>query len=207
MNILNIILKNTGLVIADSLTLGGASKVKESLEEISEYTKNCNDALYTLQIQTFLNTVDIDPTEFENFIKENPDNLRLGLETIKILEKTFIEQQAEMLARAFKLYVNNPTEENKRLFNKFVFIINKLDRFLMDEIEIIKNFPVDPEVQTFQVGNGYRVSMDNFVVNATPELATLGFLKRHTSTLYLNNNEYYGVTPFFKFFYENIYTG
>ncbi|MDC4750523.1 hypothetical protein NQ853_18360, partial [Acinetobacter baumannii] len=105
MDILNIILKHTGLVIADSLTLGGASKVKESIEEISKYTKNCNDALYTLQVQTFLNTVDIDQTEFENFIKENPDNLRLGLETIKILEKTFIEKQAEMLARAFKMYI------------------------------------------------------------------------------------------------------
>lgn len=207
MNMLNIIAKNTALVVADTFTAGVGSKIKDTLSEIEEYTKQCNDSLYSLQIETFLNTVEIDQTEFENFIKENPDNLRLGLETIKILEKTFIEKQAEMLARAFKFYVSNPTEENKSMFNKFVFIINKLDRYLMDEIEAIKKFPVNPQVQTSQVGNGYKVNMDNFVVNPTPELATLGFLKRHSTTIFLDNKEYYGVTPFFKFFYENIYIG
>lgn len=207
MNILNIIAKNTALVVADTFTAGVGSKIKDTLSEIEEYTKQCNDSLYTLQIETFLNTVEIDQNEFERFIEKNPDNLRLGLETIKILEKTFIEKQAEMLARAFKFYVNMPTEENKKLFNRFVFVINKMDYFLIDEIQTIVNFPVNPVQRTEQRGKDHFVKMEEFVKNPSQELVTLGFLKRHSATIFLDNNEYYGVTPFFKFFYEKIYIG
>lgn len=209
MNILNIILKNTGLVIADSLTLGGASKIKESIEGISEYTKNCNDALYTLQIQTFLNTVEIDQTEFENFIEENPDNLRLGLETIKVLEKTFIEKQAEMLARAFKMYIKNPILENKSLFYKLTYIITKLDHHLLEEIESMKDLPINPIKKIIPTDRSDRFGrsvMIGYLENPNIELFNFGFIEKDGSVI-SPNKEYFKITKFYKFFYENIYLG
>ncbi|HBJ3898337.1 hypothetical protein Q4029_05460 [Acinetobacter baumannii] len=95
-NMLQIILKNLGILASDTITFGGASKIHDTYAEITEYTKKCNDALYYLQVDKFLNSLDIDQTEFDNFIKENPDNLKLGLETIKILEQTNLDRQAEM---------------------------------------------------------------------------------------------------------------
>ncbi|MFV5586103.1 hypothetical protein VXQ32_16555 [Acinetobacter oleivorans] len=206
MNILNIILKNTGLVIADSLTLGGASKVKESIEEISEYTKKCNDALYTLQIQTFLNTIEIDSEIFEKFIEENPDNLRLGLETIKILEKTFIEKQAEMLARAFRIYIKNPTAENKSLFYKLVYIINKLDHHLIDEIENMKDLPLKPITRVIPNGGLGRMVKEGYLENPNIELFNFGFIEKDGSVI-SPNKEFFRITVFYRFFYENIYLG
>ncbi|MFW1804986.1 hypothetical protein [Acinetobacter baumannii] len=147
-NILQIILKNLGILVSDSITFGGASKIHDTYAEITEYTKKCNDALYYLQVDRFLNSLDIDQTEFDNFIKENPDNLKLGLETIKILEQTNLDRQAEMLARAFQLYIKNPISENKKSFHRNVHIIKKIDEHLISEIEDLKKLPSKPASTT-----------------------------------------------------------
>ncbi|MEB7642646.1 hypothetical protein [Acinetobacter pittii] len=206
LNILKIIIKHTGLGITDALSNGAASKLFDAYKDIRDYSKKCNDELYAKQLETFLTSMDVTQQEFEEFFRTNPDNLRLGLETIKILEKTFIEKQAEMLARALKFYISNPTEENKRLFNKFVFIINKLDRFLIDEIETIKDYPINPKPEYYMNNNNMLTcKYDGYILNANHELVNLGFLKRDISVLRPNGDEYFLLTNFFKFFYENIY--
>ncbi|KHN66732.1 hypothetical protein DH17_17800 [Acinetobacter oleivorans] len=197
MNILNIILKNTGLVIADFITLGSASKIKESIEEISEYTKKCNDALYTLQVQTFLNTIEVDSEAFEKFIEENPDNLRLGLETIKILEKTFIEKQAEMLARAFRIYIKNSTLENKSLFYKLTYIITKLDHHLINEIENMKDLPINPITRVTPSDDlgRKRLVKEGYLENPNIELFNFGFIEKDGSVI-SPNKEFFKITNF-----------
>lgn len=207
LNILQILIKKLGLAAADSMTFGTASTLYDSYNDIVEYTKKCNDALYYLQVDKFLNSIDIESSEFEDFIKENPDNLKLGLETIKILEQTNLDKQAEMLARAFQLYIRQPTPENKTLFHKNVHIIKKIDYFLIEEIAKLKNYPVNPPEPRMEVTEqGLDMDLDAYVFNPHKELIDFGFLvlpKMEQNLLAASN--IFEVSLFFDFFYQNIF--
>lgn len=207
LNILQILTKKLGLAAADSMTFGGASILYDSYNNIVEYTKKCNDALYYLQVDKFLNSLDVDPAEFEDFIKENPDNLKLGLETIKILEQTNLDKQAELLARAFQLYIRQPTPENKTLFHKNVHIIKKIDYFLIEEIEKLNNYPVNPPEPRMEVTEqGLEMDLDAYIFNPHKELIDFGFLvlpKMEQNLLAASN--IFEVSLFFEFFYQNIF--
>lgn len=207
LNILQILIKKLGLAAADSMTFGTASTIYDSYNNIVEYTKKCNDALYYLQVDKFLNSIDIESSEFEDFIKENPDNLKLGLETIKILEQTNLDKQAEMLARAFHLYIRHPIPENKALFHKNVYIIKKIDYFLIEEIEKLNNYPVNPPEPTIEMTDeGLYIDWAPYVRNPHKELIDFGFLalpKIGMNTLHASN--IFEVSLFFEFFYKNIF--
>ncbi|MDC4457886.1 hypothetical protein NQ652_09295 [Acinetobacter baumannii] len=207
LNILQILIKKLGLAAADSMTFGTASTLYDSYNNIVDYTKKCNDALYYLQVDKFLNSIDIESSEFEDFIKENPDNLKLGLETIRILEQTNLDKQAEMLARAFQLYIRQPTPENKALFHKNVYIIKKIDYFLIEEIEKLNNYPVNPPEPTIEMTEeGLYIDWEPYVRNPHKELIDFGFLalpKIGLNTLHASN--IFEVSLFFEFFYNNIF--
>ncbi|HCV3302658.1 TPA: hypothetical protein OV749_003532, partial [Acinetobacter baumannii] len=175
LNILKIIIKHTGLGVTDALFNGAASKLYDTYKDIRDYTKKCNEALYTQQLEVFLTTMDVTQQEFEEFFRTNPDNLRLGLETIKILEQTILEKQAEMLAIAFQLYIKDPTPDNKKIFHKNVHIINNIDEYLISEIENLKNYPVSPPTPRVRIGQ--RVDLSRYVINPHKDLINFGFLK------------------------------
>lgn len=123
-----IAVKNLGVSIIDTFTLGIGSGIKDTLQQIKEYSELCNDALYTLQIKTFLESIELDQIEIQNFFDNNKDNQRLGLEVLKILESTYLEKQASMLAVIFTKYVNGTLDKSK--FNKYVNLIKKIDNHL-----------------------------------------------------------------------------
>lgn len=132
-DLLKITAKNIGLSLADNLSAGMGSTISNSIKEIQEYSKQTNEALYYLQIKTFLETVDLDQQEINQFFEKNPDNLRLGVEIFKILENTCLEQQAKYIAKAFRKYVHSEITENK--FYQYIHVIEKLDRFILTEIQ------------------------------------------------------------------------
>lgn len=145
MDLLKIIAKNAVTVATDSIstaTLTGdgsyaisnlASAGLKSWSEIKDFTKQSNDALYSLQVETFLHTADLNKEQVEDFLNENTDNLRLGMETLKILEKTHLEKQAELMGIAFKKYVKG--EISKKEYNLFTHIIEKLNRYILEALE------------------------------------------------------------------------
>lgn len=132
-NILKTVAKNAGLCLADILSAGIGSAIKNSIAEIQEYTKQTNDALYYMQVTTFLETADLDQEEVTEFLNKNPDNQRLGLEVFKILESTYLKEQAEYKAIAFKKLVR--CEIDKHKFNQYIHIIKQLNRHILSEIE------------------------------------------------------------------------
>ena len=132
-DLLKITAKHVGLGIADTFSAGMGSAVKDSIAEIKEYAQKNNEALYYLQVKTFLETVEFNQEEVEKFFKENPDNLRLGAEIFKILEQTHIDEQSQMIARAFTLYVHGKIE--KAFLDHLLHIINNLNRHLMNILE------------------------------------------------------------------------
>lgn len=133
LQVLAIITKNTGLAVVDNLSLGATSAIKDSVTEIQEYTKITNEVLYYMQIRTFLETVDLDHEEVTNFLEKNTDNQRLGIEIFKILEKTFLEKQAEFMAIAFRRYVRS--EISSQNLYEYIHVIEQLNRHTLDLIE------------------------------------------------------------------------
>ncbi|ENZ1199056.1 TPA: hypothetical protein ACV20N_000424 [Acinetobacter baumannii] len=202
-NILQILIKKLGLVAADSMTFGGASIVYDNYNKIIDYTKKCNDALYYLQVDKFLSSIEVDPLEFEKFLKENPDNLKLGLETIKILEQTHLDKQAGMLARALKLYIKNPTIDEKYKFHKNTHIITNIDHHLVNEVENLKKYPVEPHHSLYKTDQ--KLNFNVFVINPDKNLINFGFVKLPQTSIFTPGRELYVVSSFYTEFYETIF--
>jgi len=125
--------KNISLAIVDNISLGLGSGVKNAADEIKEYAELCNDALYHMQIRTFLETIDLNQDEVNKFFNDNPDHQRLGIEIFKILESTILEKQSKYIAIAFKKYVRE--EIDSRKFHQYLHVIDQLTRHIVDEIE------------------------------------------------------------------------
>lgn len=125
--------KNIALVAVDNISFGMGSGIKNAADEMTEYASLCNEALYHMQIRTFLETVDLNQDEVNNFFNDNLDNQRLGVEIFKILENTILEKQSKYIAIAFKRYVRG--EVNSRKFHQYLHVINQLNRHIDNEIE------------------------------------------------------------------------
>ncbi|HCL60581.1 MAG TPA: hypothetical protein DHW80_12545, partial [Acinetobacter sp.] len=72
--------KNIGLAVGDSLTFGMVGAVKDTALEIVESTTATNEALYYMQVRTFLETANLNEEEVTDFFKNNTDHQRLGVE-------------------------------------------------------------------------------------------------------------------------------
>lgn len=132
-DILKIIAKNIGCSVGGALSAGVGDAIKDSVAEIKEYTKQTNDALYYMQVKTFIETVDLEQDEVNKFFEDNPDNQRLGVEIFKILEETYIEDQAKYMSRAFRKLVLG--EITKERFNEYIHIIVKLNHHIFSELK------------------------------------------------------------------------
>lgn len=126
--------KHVGMGVADSLTFGGASGAKNILAEIKTSADQSNDNLFYWQIKTFLDTAsDLSEEEVTSFLSKHPQGYRLGAEIFKILESTYIEKQAELIAIAFRQRVKgNISEDN---FHKYIHVITQLNHHLIQLIE------------------------------------------------------------------------
>lgn len=133
MNLLGIIAKNYGLAVVDSVSFGFGSATRNSVQEFQQYVNQFNDALYLMQIETFLKTIELNENEVNIFFEKNPDNNRLGIGLLKILESFYLEKQAALLAINFQSYVKQ--EINIEKFNKYVNLIKKFDAHIFDLIE------------------------------------------------------------------------
>ncbi|EPJ5410451.1 hypothetical protein LPI62_001349, partial [Acinetobacter baumannii] len=133
LNVLKILATNIGISGVDTLAMGLGSAIKNSVTEIQNYTKQTSDAIYYLQVKTFLETAELDQDDVNTFFQNNPDNQRLGAEIFKILEQTYIENQSQMMARAFSLYVQKKIE--KPILDQLIYIITNLNQYLINKLE------------------------------------------------------------------------
>ncbi|HCT3680074.1 hypothetical protein [Acinetobacter baumannii] len=180
MDIIKIFAKNAGIAVADSLTFNMGSAIKNSAAEIKEYAKLTNDALYYLQVKTFLETLDLDQEEVNRFLEDNPDNQRLGIEVFKILEKTFLEKQAIFMAKAFERYVKKQISEEK--LNQYFHVIEQLNQHILTQIERdLYNVENHTEQGLPRTGDDLStMAFTSIGASKNQVLQTLGFLDQET---------------------------
>lgn len=134
-----IVTQNIGGAVLDSVSAGVGLGAKGSIQKIKEYSDLSNEALYFLQIKTFLETVDLDDEEVNSFFEKNKDEYRLGIEVFKILDSTYIERQAVLLAINFRNYVKNKIDKSK--FNQYTNLIMKFDSHIFNLIDEDLSYP------------------------------------------------------------------
>lgn len=185
---------------SNSALFGIPEALKNATQKIYTQAKLNNEALYYFQVRTFLETLDLDEDEISKFMQENPNHQRLGLEIFKILESTFLEKQAIMLAKTFKLYAS--AHLSKQDFDKFTYIISKLNQHLFSQI--------------IQLNDLYNENIDFEGGASVPflnmDFISFGFVERRfepsfgDSDLLLNfkNHEYLVQNEFIEF-YEKIF--
>lgn len=173
----------------DSVSAGLGSGIKDSIQNIKEYSDLSNEALYYLQIKTFLETADLDDEEVNRFFEKNKNEYRLGVEVFKILESTYIERQAILLAINFRNYVKNKIDKTK--FNQYTSLIMKFDSHifhLIDEdlsypnkklgIEYYRGVTLPEEYLLDEFDESYKVisAFIDFQVSDFKELKNLGLI-------------------------------
>lgn len=197
LNYINSASKNILWEVGNGALLGIPEALKTTISDTYTQSKMANDALYYLQVKTFLETVNLSYEEVSQFMNENPDHQRLGLEIFKILEQTTLEHQARMIAKAFNLYTKKDIQ--KQEFDKYTYIITRLNNhliLLIDELYIIETNRDDPEL-VFDISNANMEFVNfQFLIEVPSPLNLDGKIK--ISRFKRTENFYYFYKKIFK---------
>lgn len=134
-----------------------------SVVAIGKAISNVRDARYTRQLVEFFNESE-DTKEFAKKFFKDKKNVQIGMEILSLIERTYLAKQSKMIARAFRLWKEEGSIDQK-LFDDYVNIIMSFDNHLISEFE---QFIQSPPQTLFSYPNM------NFVIH--------GFLKEQEST-------------------------
>lgn len=188
-----LIFKSTTTFVEDlAKSVPVASVVLGLTKAISNY-KTAKDQRQLLAfIQEAQNT---DRDFIEKFFKDK-NNTELGFEILGILDQTYLEKQARMIARSTKLFKDQII--SKQQFDQYTYIVTKLNNHLINllqELYFLKTNKEDPEFE-------FDISNPNM------ELVSFQFLIEVESPLVLDGKTKiarYKRTDEFYHFYENIF--
>lgn len=220
--------KNYGMAIADSVSVeslnnpsstavgGLASATLDTWKDMKEHIKDCNEARYFLFVQTFLETAEIDQEQFNKFIEENPDNVKFGLEVLKLLEEVTIEEQAKMLSKNLSLRANKKIDDNE--YNQNIFIIMRFDKYLIDQFKKYMVYEKPIQGMTFVWGdnnlsNLNQVEIPDMFYHPPMDFVSFGFLiqevpkemKIISNVTGIQRNSHYSITTTAEKFYKTFF--
>lgn len=184
------------VALVDTVTYGQVGAFLDTKKQMQEFIKNTTDALYTLNVDAFIKNIDIQENEWDEFIKQNPDKIKIGIEALSILKQVTFGLQAEMIAIALSLKVKDKISFLE--YNKYTYIILRMNEYLFDLMVGIDTEKKDnhPHLKGLSVG----------VEFSNPELIGFGFLVQRKeptfSDVYPDFDQYkYQVTEEFNRFY------
>lgn len=221
--------KNYGMAIADSisietptnpsLTVGSLiTATAKTCRDMKEHVADCDEARYFLFVQTFLETAEIDQEQFNQFMDENPDNVKFGLQALKLLENVTIEEQAKMLSTNLSLRANKEIDDTE--YNENIFIIMRLDSYLIDKFKEYINYQkpkstMSGAIRMDESGTYFNPAVfqtDNMFYHPPMDFVSFGFLEQEVPkhmTMATHNgiqrNPYYLVTKKARKFYEKFF--
>lgn len=194
--VLSLGLFNIGYSLLDGATGGALGGVVKTFEERKKYIKDVNESLYMIHVKTFIETINIDKSQWDCFVESHPEQSKIGIEALAVLKHVTSEQQAKMIGLALNLKAKNLITFQE--YNKYQYIILRMNSYLLELLEEINENKIEPN-------NGLKgVSVGDTFVNL--ELISFGFLKERVdpvfSDAYPNFHDYkYIVTEeFFKFY-------
>lgn len=147
-----------------------------------------------------------DPEFIEKFFL-NKNNAELGFEILGILDQTYLEKQARMLGRLTKLFKDEKI--SKQQFDKYTYIITKLNNHLITEIEKLNLSGRDfKQSSNYLAEQRDSLSPEGITRYTHPnfELVSFGFLKETPSPEMWDKITNYERTDEYYYFFESIFT-
>ncbi len=217
---INEIALSTAENIADELIFKSATTFIEDLAKsvpvaslalgLTKAISNYKTAKDQRQLLAFVQeTENINNGFIEKFFKDK-DNTELGYEILGILDQTYLEKQARMIGRTAVLFKS--LEISKQDFDKYTYIITKLNNHLLHLIEQLYQTSRDYKKNPEQTNHPeIKIGMEIIARFHSPnmDLVSFGFLQEkpqvayagaefHPDTKYIRTDEFYN-------FYEKIF--
>ena len=161
------------------------------------------------QLLAFIQETEANNQDFIKHFFQDKHNTELGLEPLGILDQTYLEHQARMIGRAVLLKYNG--EISKQEFDKYTYIITKLNNHLIYLIQSLVNTGKDFEAEMHDTGNPLitviGVGMQMSFPSPNMDLVSFGFLEEYSNEnkQMINSLSQYRRTQFFYQFYETIF--
>lgn len=180
---------------------------------VREAISNFKDARYHRNLIAFF----YESKENEKFSRDffnNKSNAEIGLEILSLVEQTYLEHQAQMIARITRMWKETQML-NKEEFDEYASIILSFDSHLIRQFEQYMTYkgPVDQNNKAISIGPD---GIDS--AKAQPEMflypnmifVSHGFLRQREIKNVLMGGSFakegsYSITKKAHFFYENIF--
>lgn len=216
---INEIALSTAENIADELIFKSATTFVEDLAKsvpvasivlgLTKAISNYKTAKDQRQLLSFIKEAqDTDRDFIEKFFKDK-NNTELGFEILGILDQTYIEKQAQMIFRTAKLLKDKAISKSE--FDKYTYIITRLNNHLIHLIEILFTTGKEFEPKMHETGNsvitaigcGFKASFPS----PNMDLVSFGFLEEKPNEQMYHKVACYQRTQDFYYFYEKIFKG
>lgn len=202
---INEIALSTAENIADELIFKSATTFVEDLAKsipvasialgLTKAISNYKAAKNQRQLLAFIQEAEnADPRFIEKFFKDK-ENIEIGFEILGILDQTYLEKQARMIARTTKLFKDQVISKHE--FDKFTYIITRINNHILHSIDDLYTIKTNHDTPNFEFD----------IENPNMEFASFGFLKEVSSPLYPGSTQIsrFKRTDHFYYFYENIF--
>lgn len=189
--------------------------VVSSLFAVGRAISALKDARYRKNLISFFN----ESEENKGFMKrffEDKSNAEIGLEILGLVERSYLEQQAEMLARATRMW-RETKEIDKEKFDEYANIILSFDAYLIRQFEAYINYkrPIKSANQGIVIGpNGINLGEPKHEMFLHPNMffVSIGFLRQNEIKNVamggsFNKESHYSITEKAYDFYEKIFKG
>lgn len=172
---------------------------------LTQAYSNFKSAQSQRQLLTFIQEAENINHGFIEKLFQDKDNTEIGLEILGILDQTYLEKQAKMIGRITILLRNG--EITKQEFDKYTYIITKLNNHLINLIE--ETFQLHQQRILDPLQAQYPLNSID-VQNANMDLLSFGFIVFNQPphwgddyAIYLKSQ--YTVQNDFLFFYKKIF--
>ncbi len=203
---INEIALSTAENIADELIFKSATTFVEDLAKsvpvasvvlgLTKAISNYKTAKDQRQLLAFIQEAqNTDRGFIEKFFKDK-NNTELGFEILGILDQTYLEKQAKMIARSTKLFKDQII--SKQQFDQYTYIVTKLNNHLINLLQELYSLKTNKEYPEFEFD----------ISNPNMELVSFQFLIEVESPLVLDGKTKiarYKRTDEFCNFYENVF--
>lgn len=157
-------------------------------------------------------------TEFMKRFFEDKANAEIGLEILGLVEQSYLERQAEMIARITRMW-KETKEISKETFDEYANIILNFDSHLIRQFEEYINYK-KPTASNLDYGlkidasgtcvNPLLFETNSMFYNPPMDFVSFGFLERefipnHFEANGLKRKDYYSITQKAHDFYNSIF--
>jgi len=184
-----------------------------SIVAIGKAFNNYKNVKYYRNLHAFIYESDEQEKFAKKFFSEK-SNAELGLEILSLIEQTYLERQARMIARITRMW-KETGEINQDQFDEYANIIVSFDSYLIKQFEKYMQYKKPDESKSYGMtltATGVQLGQQHDEMFIYPNMifVTHGFLRQNTQTNVViggafQKDAHYSITDKAHYFYSKIF--